>query len=71
MKLSLHHHWIAVAALLSPAMLGAAVPDLTAVMEAAAPGLKLRATVMAVETVNGVTGFPIWHYQNSPDATDF
>ncbi len=52
-------------------MLGAAVPDLTAVMEAAAPGLKLRATVMAVETVNGVTGFPVWHYQNSPDATDF
>ena len=55
---------------MSPA-LPAAVPDLTGVMEAAAPGLKLRATVMAVETVNGNTSFPAWHYHNEPDATDF
>lgn len=59
------------AALLCPALLHAAVPDLTAVMEAAAPGLKLRATVIAVETVNGQTTFPAWHYKNEPDAIDF
>ena len=57
--------------LLSPALLCAGVPDLTAVMEAAAPGLKLRATVIAVETHGGQTTFPAWHYKNEPDATDF
>ena len=49
----------------------AAVPDLTAAMESAAPGLKVRGTVMAVETVEGVTTFPAWHYKNEPDAIDF
>ena len=60
-----------ISALLSPALLCAGVPDLTAVMEAAAPGLKLRATVIAVETHGGQTTFPAWHYKNEPDATDF
>ncbi len=57
--------------LLSPARLQAGVPDLTAAMEAAAPGLKLRATVIAVESQQGQTTFPTWHYKNEPDATDF
>ena len=61
-----------VTAVLTPALLHAAgVPDLTAAMEAAAPGLKLRATVIAVETRDGQTTFPSWHYKNEPDATDF
>ena len=58
-------------AMFAPALLPAAVPDLTAVMEAAAPGLKLRGTVIAVETKDGQTTFPAWHYKNEPDATDF
>jgi len=58
-------------AMLTPALLRAAVPDLTAAMEGAAPGLKLRGTVIAVETRDGQTTFPAWHYKNEPDATDF
>ena len=57
--------------ILTPALLRAGVPDLTAAMESAAPGLKLRATVIAVETRDGQTTFPAWHYKNEPDATDF
>jgi hypothetical protein len=64
-------HWSLFCLLSCPALLCAGVPDLTAAMEAAAPGLKLRATVMAVETVNGQTTFPAWHYKNEPDAIDF
>ncbi len=56
---------------LLPASLRAGVPDLTAAMESAATGLVLRGTVFAVETVNGRTEFPVWHYKNNPDATDF
>lgn len=71
MKLRLLPLLIFSAAASFPALLQAGVPDLTAAMEAAAPGRKLRGTVMAVETVNGVTTFPAWHYKNEPDATDF
>lgn len=56
---------------LLPAPLRAGVPDLTAALESAAPGLALRGTVFAVETTNGHTEFPVWHYKNEPDATDF
>lgn len=62
---------LVITALLSPALLHAGVPDLTAVMESAAPGQKLRGTIISVETVNGQTTFPEWHYKNEPDATDF
>ena len=71
MKLRLLPLLICSAAASFPALLQAGVPDLTAAMEAAAPGRKLRGTVMAVETVNGATTFPAWHYKNEPDATDF
>ena len=60
-----------ISAMGAPALLCAGVPDLTTVMEAAAPGLKLRGTVMALETRGGQTTFPAWHYKNEPDATDF
>ena len=71
MKTPAFIHSLLVSALLAPALPAAGVPDLTGVMEAAAPGLKLRGTVMAVETREGQTTFPTWHYKNEPDATDF
>ena len=71
MKIPGFLHPLLLSAMFAPALLPAAVPDLTAVMEAAAPGLKLRGTVIAVETRDGQTTFPAWHYKNEPDATDF
>jgi hypothetical protein len=71
MKLRMLVCCIALPALSAPPLLQAAVPDLAAAMEAAAPGLKLRGTVIAVETAHGQTSFPAWHYKNEPDATDF
>ena len=71
MKTPAFIHSLLVSTLLAPALPAAGVPDLTTVMEAAAPGLKLRGTVMAVETREGQTTFPTWHYKNEPDATDF